>query len=510
MVFSPLEIRVRTSFGNDKILVFDIATEFNINTEATIPIGLTAADLISIRISSDTGKMEAVFDDNGNEIIVELAKVNPLNGDSLTDLISYYFTKDTLEIPQSINLETKASINSEVNSSGPIANEPATSTTTSWLTSNMATPSASKVCKVVYEYEGQVALNQQVIDVTAQETLLAAVVIPVNDTGLISEVDVSNDLTGLSARNTDTMVEIPYMNFQILPSNAKGTEIINTTNSTIESILETPLTETSVEVPSGVVSSVELPPPGEEPTVTAVVPSNLTCLSSTDDSITLQWMTTNGLFYEIRRDGMLIETTMPAIDNLSTTYQDMTVTPFPPITSYVYTLTALDANTFGEVPEANSTATCTTICILPGATVLTPSGKKLIDDIVAGDTVVDENGNHVQVIHNIRSGPSKRKVVRFNKGCFGSQKPDAPITITTGHPIKRRPNTKEAVVESYIDHGLIQSRFMKLSHTFTLMTKQRCFIMTNNIPVATYSEADFEKECQKMRAAGTPLLYQLL
>ncbi len=51
---------------------------------------------------------------------------------------------------------------------------------------------------------------------------------------------------------------------------------------------------------------------------------------------------------------------------------------------------------------------------------------------------------------------------------------------------------------------------MKVSHTYTLMTEERCFVMTNGIPVATYSEADFEKVCHKMKSAGTPLLYQLL
>ena len=93
-------------------------------------------------------------------------------------------------------------------------------------------------------------------------------------------------------------------------------------------------------------------------------------------------------------------------------------TPIEPVNgldpniSYQFTVKCKDK--CGKVLNSETTDhSCTTICILPGATVLTPNGKKLIDNIKAGDIVIDENTHRGLDI--IRANKSFRT---FNKAIW--------------------------------------------------------------------------------------------
>lgn len=230
---------------------------------------------------------------------------------------------------------------------------------------------------------------------------------------------------------------------------------------------------------------------------------DLDCVLLEDNSITLKWLDSIGFRYELLRDA---DPTPISIRDGIGDVQKFNDTGLTKNTNYNYTINVFDPAS--PDPIVTDSERCRTTCILPGATVLTPSGKKLIDDIRAGDIVVDEHGNHIKVIHNIRSGPNKKKVITFKRGCFGIRKPDQNLSITSNHPIKRL--GKEVLVENCVNNHSIRSKSTQVSHTFTLMTEKKSFVMTNGIPVATYSQADFEKQCEDMKARGNPLLYRLL
>jgi hypothetical protein len=229
-------------------------------------------------------------------------------------------------------------------------------------------------------------------------------------------------------------------------------------------------------------------------------PLNLDCQLIGDTTISVSFDTNTCFTYDITVNSVPNRTDIAGTGGRIT--ENFNLAPNQP-----YTFLVECKDKCGKVFDSAS-CTLRTICILPGATVLTPNGKKLIDDIRAGDIVVDENGKHVKVINNIRSGANKKKVITFKKGSLGIRKPDANLSITSNHPIKRL--GKEVLVENCVNRHSIKSRYMMVSHTFTLLTEERCFIMTNGVPVATYSQADFEKQCEMMRARGTPLLYRLL
>ncbi len=516
MVFILIELTV-DAYNEGGLVLTVFADDESFGAEARVPEGCTLDDFSRIEVYSEDFTLGAVYvKPDGSERVVRL-KANKDGGDvfpQLEDIKNYCFGTGLQFAPEAMY---GADLRRQPAATGPQRYDSArfSGILKPWFTTYAKYPEEWGFCTGLYVYLGEVDGKQKIWGATEDALFEANLTIGDLETSCIEyETDPTNEVTqvrGYPIGQRD--LATPYTpNYEELPG-GKGIKTINGTERNMCVSLKKegePEPEPEVEVPPQTSITLSLPEPDEgEPSLSEPLETNLDCLEmdATMNSVTLQWQSTSGLTYKLFRDNNLIaekegNNFLPP-DNILTAKD----TGLLPDVSYNYELVVCDVD---SNIVARDFATCTTICILPGATVLTPNGKKLIDDIRAGDVVIDENGNHVTVTHNIRSGPSKRKVVRFDKGCFGSQKPDAPITITTGHPIKRRPNTKEAVVESYINHGLIQSRFMKLSHTFTLMTKQRCFVMTNGIPVATYSEADFEKECQKMRAAGTPLLYQLL
>ncbi len=155
-----------------------------------------------------------------------------------------------------------------------------------------------------------------------------------------------------------------------------------------------------------------------------------------------------------------------------------------------------------------------TLCVLPGATVETPEGSKLIEDIVSGDVVIDEDGNQVTIIHNIKFGLNKKNVITFKKGCFTVEKPDAKLSITEGHSIKvpfgKTGYSDETTVENFVNLHTIQSTYKKVKTSYTLMTENRIFVITNGIPVSTWAENDFTEFSENANRNGYHIPYELL
>ncbi len=241
---------------------------------------------------------------------------------------------------------------------------------------------------------------------------------------------------------------------------------------------------------------------------------NLRCDMETNTSITISFNTLVGVTYDI-----LISSNgssfvpIPGEQNIPGTNARIfrLISGLTPATTYKFMV-----NSSTGLSEM---VICTTICILPGAHVQTPNGIKLIQDIVAGDMVIDEFGNPIKVINNVKFAADKKKVISFGRNSLGMGFPSGPLQITEEHPIKipkqrsalyRRYGDQEVAVEKLVNGINIQSRFMKVPCTYTLITENRTFVMISGVPVGTWGQKEFKKySLQRRRSNGYNLLYKL-
>ncbi len=235
---------------------------------------------------------------------------------------------------------------------------------------------------------------------------------------------------------------------------------------------------------------------------------SITCTSSTDTTISLSITGLAAGFYQLERD-MTTFITSFNIANPTDTVNVTDIGPLSPSITYTYTVVDVNSTIF-------TAQTCATTCILPGAKIQTPSGHKLIEDIVAGDMVVDEHGNNVKVIHNIKNGFGPKDVVTIKQGSIGNNLPFEDLEITHGHPIRipeisgNNGFTKtEHTVESLVDNEQITTEKRGLKCSYTLMTEERIFVMINGIPVCTFAEKEFFEYCESSKKAGQCILYNL-
>lgn len=186
------------------------------------------------------------------------------------------------------------------------------------------------------------------------------------------------------------------------------------------------------------------------------------------------------------------------------------------ISIYTYGLYNIDGVPFGVSMSGSPT------CILPGAKIQTPNdhndhnGDKLIEDIIAGDLVVDEHGSPIKVIHNIKNGFGPTDVVTIKQGSLGNNLPFEDLEITHGHPIRipelsgiNSFTKSEHNVESLVDNEQITTEKRGLDCSYTLMTKERIFVMTNGIPICTWAEKEFFEYCESSKKVGKCVLYTL-
>jgi hypothetical protein len=158
---------------------------------------------------------------------------------------------------------------------------------------------------------------------------------------------------------------------------------------------------------------------------------------------------------------------------------------------------------------------CATTCILPGAFIETVNGPKLIEGIVSGDHVINEFGKSIEVLHNIKFGPDKKMVVSFDVGSLSNNLPKDKLSITYGHPIKLPINDgkfseKEHLVQDLVNGEGIEMNHVNVDCTYALMTDTRDFVLTNGVPVATWSEDGFQEMCDNYKKRNICVLHKLL
>jgi uncharacterized repeat protein (TIGR01451 family) len=280
--------------------------------------------------------------------------------------------------------------------------------------------------------------------------------------------------------------------------------------TTIPLTTEAPVETTATPPETTAPPTTEPPIETTAPPTTAPPPDiNFRCSSSNANTVNITIYTGIGFDYLVKRSGIPIGSVLSG-NNADQVVVDNTL---PGVGSYSYTVEILE--TGDEIlVRTDGPFSCMTVCILPGAQIQTANGFKLIEDVVSGDLVIDEHGQQVTVTNNIRFGFGRKKVVTFTKGSLGSDLPTAEMAITYGHPIKilnkNGQFTENAIAVQYLVND--QSIVMKsrdVDCTYTLMTEQKTFVMTNGIPVATYSVDGFEESCANYKARNMIMLHSL-
>lgn len=144
------------------------------------------------------------------------------------------------------------------------------------------------------------------------------------------------------------------------------------------------------------------------------------------------------------------------------------------------------AGTFGTI----SNAPC---CIHRESVVTTNTGPKKIYQLKSGSDIklLDLHGKYIDLLYNIVFIPSEN-YIRIKKSSFGENIPDEDLLITAGHPIWL--NNREVQPQDLIDGKNIffDSEIKSdLDLTYSLCTKDRTFVIINNIPVCTWSHEDW-------------------
>lgn len=140
-------------------------------------------------------------------------------------------------------------------------------------------------------------------------------------------------------------------------------------------------------------------------------------------------------------------------------------------------------------------------CVHPDTKVHTATGLKAISEIRAGDVVLNQKGKHVSVLYNMRFLPSNT-FIRIKKGALnhglnsgqdrgkGEDRPTNDILIRKGHPILYKGREVDPARLVGRLSGIEKETLEEPVRVWSLCTKDRVFILTEGIPVATWSEED--------------------
>jgi hypothetical protein len=108
-----------------------------------------------------------------------------------------------------------------------------------------------------------------------------------------------------------------------------------------------------------------------------------------------------------------------------------------------------------------------------------------IHTLRANDIVKDINDSPVELINNIRFGTSD-KFIRLSKGCLGPNLPTENLLIRKEHPILVE--GKEILPGTLLKtHKGVSVVHVPRSHVYSLLTKERTFVMMQGIPVCTWA-----------------------
>lgn len=130
-------------------------------------------------------------------------------------------------------------------------------------------------------------------------------------------------------------------------------------------------------------------------------------------------------------------------------------------------------------------------CVHPLTKISTPNKLVNIKDIKAGDTILDINGNEVEVLYNIQ-GLRTDDFIVIKKDAFGTNKPLNDFYIREGHPLFI--DNQEIDCQDLINNDTV--RRVKLDDfvpIYSLCTENRIFVMMEGVPVCTWAKEEWEE-----------------
>lgn len=102
----------------------------------------------------------------------------------------------------------------------------------------------------------------------------------------------------------------------------------------------------------------------------------------------------------------------------------------------------------------------------------------------------------------------------FEAGSLNNSLPTEKLSITYGHPIKIPDNKtkyseKEYLVQDLVNNDSIKMNSTNVVCTYALMTLDRTFVLTNGVPVATWSVEGFEECCANYKKRNMVMVHKL-
>lgn len=124
-------------------------------------------------------------------------------------------------------------------------------------------------------------------------------------------------------------------------------------------------------------------------------------------------------------------------------------------------------------------------CVAGGSTVQTRQGLRTMDQLHAGQEVVDYKGN-LQLVQSVkRFVVPSRQWILIKRGALGSDAPNADFYIRRDHPILV--GGREVPPQELINGSSIIEVTTEQPHSvYTLCTNHRTFFLANNLPVASW------------------------
>jgi hypothetical protein len=163
------------------------------------------------------------------------------------------------------------------------------------------------------------------------------------------------------------------------------------------------------------------------------------------------------------------------------------------------TYAGIDPGTFfdaGGVPVQSNvfpdevTIPVVPFCVHPDSLVHTSKGLFKISDLRTDQNLhlIDINGQYIKMVANAKFIKTNT-YVEISPGAFGPNKPSQPLLITEGHPVMF--GSHEIISKRLINNSTIKKVTLNtFTNVFSLCTKDRTFVLINNISVCTWKYED--------------------
>jgi hypothetical protein len=133
-----------------------------------------------------------------------------------------------------------------------------------------------------------------------------------------------------------------------------------------------------------------------------------------------------------------------------------------------------------------------TLCLHEDSLVHTTNGLIKIKDLRSdmGLKLIDYSGQQIELVAMIRTLGGVQKFVKFEAGSLGQNSPCETLRVTHGHPIFHAGS--ESRVLNFINDRTITQEVLKVDYLYNIATKNRTYVMINNVPVCTWAINEFE------------------